>query len=483
MSATDTDTAIQRILDGPRGAKIGAFFDFDGTLIDGFSAAAYFSDRIKGRHMTTSEIVETVKLTRKKDISDDDFTKIIGDGIMQWAGIEEEELRQLWRRLWFDKVAPNMFPEMWKVVQAHKRMGHTIAIASSATPYQIEPLAEEYGIEHILATQPRIRNGKLTGGLVGKPLWGPGKANAVKAFAKKQKIDLSASYGYANGDEDILFLQTLGCPTAVQPKPKLEKVAEDSDWPTLRLPPRKRGPASAMVRTVGAYAAMGATFLAGLGYAKLTGEKRKAVDFITSMSSDAALAVLGVKVRVVNREGLTANRPCLFILNHQSKFDMFVMMHLVRTEFTGAAKIEARKVPGFGYFMEMADVAFLDRSNSDKAISALKPAVDRLKKGLSLCIAPEGTRSWTPKVGKFKKGPFYLAKEGGVPVVPVVIRNAAEIMGRNDQTMRSGIIDVAILDPVDVSGWEKSNMEEGIERVRQSYIDTLDNWPSGGKLQ
>ena len=472
-----SEAAIQRILEGPKGPKIGAFFDFDGTLIDGFSAAAYFTDRIKGGHMGAKEIVDTLKLARKKDLSDDEFAEIIGDGIMEWAGQSEEELRNLWSRLWFDKVAPNMFPEMWKVIQAHKRMGHTIAVASSATPYQIEPIAAEYGIEHILATQPRIRNGKLTGGIIGKPLWGQGKANAVKAVAKDKKITLSKSYGYANGDEDIAFLQSVGCPSAVQPKPKLEALAIESEWPILRFPPRKRGPAKAMARTVGAYAAMGATFLAGLGYAKATGETRKAVDFITAMSSDAAFAVLGVKAKVINREGLNAHRPCVFLLNHQSKFDMFVMMHLVRTEFTGAAKIEARKVPGFGRFMEMADVAFLDRSNSNKAIDALKPAVDRLKKGLSLCIAPEGTRSWTPKLGPFKKGPFHLAMQAGVPVVPVVIRNAGEIMGRNDQTMRSGTIHVAILDPIDVSDWTESNMVERIAEVRQKFVDTLENWP------
>src|SRR5690606_5846509 len=157
--------------------------------------------------------------------------------------------------------------------------------------------------------------------------------------------------------------------------------------------------------------------------------------------------------------------PCVFTLNHQSKFDMFVMMNLVRRGFTGVAKAEARKVPGFGRFMEMAEVAFLDRSDSGKAVDALKPAVDRLKKGLSVCIAPEGTRSWTPKSGPFRKGPFHLAMQAGVPIVPVVIRNAGEIMGRNDQTMRPGTVQVALLPPVDVSKWKLSELNERIAEV------------------
>jgi putative phosphoserine phosphatase/1-acylglycerol-3-phosphate O-acyltransferase len=219
-----------------------------------------------------------------------------------------------------------------------------------------------------------------------------------------------------------------------------------------------------------------------MGYMRVTGDRRKTVDLVTQAAADSALRVLGVRVEVVGKENLWNHRPCIFALNHQSKFDMFAMMYLVRRDFTGVAKIEARKVPGFGYFMEMADVAFLDRSDSGKAINALKPAVERLKKGLSLCIAPEGTRSWTPKLGAFKKGPFHLAMQAGVPIVPVVFRNTGEIMGRNDQTMRSGLLQVAVLPPIDVSKWKVEEMEKRIAEVRERYVDTLENWPSGGEI-
>jgi putative phosphoserine phosphatase/1-acylglycerol-3-phosphate O-acyltransferase len=475
MSALDE--AIQRVLDGPKGPKIGAFFDYDGTLIDGYSAAAYFIDRIQRREMGRKELLDTIKLARKKDLTDAEFHEVIGKGILDWAGRTEDEMRALWKRLWLGKVGSTLFPEGWKLVRAHQKMGHTVAIASSATAYQIEPLAEEYGIEHVIATPVKIRNGKLTGGLSGAPTWGQGKADAVIAFAKTHKIDIGKSYGYANGNEDIAFLKSVGNATAVQPKELLEKTANESGWAVLRFDPRKRGPAKAMARTVGAYGAMGLSFLAGLGMHRTHGNARKTVDWVTQTAADSAFAVLGVKLDVVGEEHLWAHRPCVFTLNHQSKFDMFVMMQLVRRGFTGVAKAEARKVPGFGRFMEMAEVAFLDRSDTGRAVDALKPAVDRLKKGLSVCIAPEGTRSWTPKLGAFKKGPFHLAMQAGVPIVPVVIRNAGEIMGRNDQTMRSGVVQVAILPPVDVSGWKVSELNDRVAEVRQMYVDTLENWP------
>ena len=472
------DAAIERIQQSPRGPQIGAFFDFDGTLIDGFSAAAYLLDRIRRGEMDARQMLETLQLARKQDLSDEEFGQVIRTGVLEWAGQTEEEMRALWRRLWLSKIATTLFPEGWKLVHAHQRMGHTVAVASSATRYQIEPLAEEYGIEHILSTQVKLRNGRLTGGVVGEPAWGGGKAAAVRTFAEAQDIDLEQSFGYANGNEDIAFLQSVGNPSAVQPKPLLEQTAREGGWPILRFDKRRRGSLPAMARTVGAYGAMGLTFLGGLGYARATGDRRKAMDMVASVSSDLAFGVLGVEMEVVGEEHLWAHRPCVFTLNHQSKFDMFVMMNLVRRGFTGVAKAEARKVPGFGRFMEMADVAFLDRSNSRKAVEAMKPAVDRLKQGLSVCIAPEGTRSWTPRLGPFKKGAFHLAMQAGVPVVPVVIRNAGEIMGRNDQTMRSGTIQVAVLPPIDVSDWKAQELGQKVEDVRQLYIDTLENWPT-----
>jgi len=468
---------LRRIADGPSGPTIGAFFDYDGTLIDGYSAAAYFIDRIKRGEMGAKEILDTLKLSRKADLADEEFFEVIANGILDWAGETEADMRALWRRLWLEKTAATLFPESWKLIDAHQKKGHTVAIASSATLYQIEPLAQEYGIEHIVCTRALIRNGRLTGGLDGLPAWGEGKAAGVKAFAKARGVNLKASYGYANGNEDIAFLKSVGKPSAIQPKPQLEQVASESGWPILRFPRRARGPAKAMARTVGAYAAMGASFIAGLGLERLTGDSRSAADFITTTASDAAMAVLGVKIEVIGEEHLQAHRPCVFIINHQSKFDMFVMMNIVRRSFSGVAKAEAANVPGFGRYMKMAGVAFLDRADSQKSIDALKPAVDRIKSGLSMCIAPEGTRSWTPKVGRFKKGAFHMAMQAGVPIVPVVIRNAGEIMGRNDQTMRAGTVQVAVLPGIDVSGWTHDQLDARIAEVRQRYIDTLDHWP------
>ena len=471
------DQAIAKILAGPKGPRIGAFFDFDGTLIDGYSAAAYFGERVRRREAGWREILDMLLLLKKGDLTEAEFGVVIRKGVADWAGNTEDEMRELWARLWRERIADTQFPEAWHLVQAHRRMGHTLAIASSATPYQVMPLADEWGIEHLLCTQPLIHKGRLSGGVRGQPAWGEGKADAVRAFADAQKLRLGQSYAYANGNEDIAFLKTVGHATAINPKPLLADTAQAQQWSRLIFAPRRRATTGSVVRTVGAYGAMAASFVAGLGYARATGDTRRAVDMITSVGSELGFAVAGIKVEVVGEHNLWAQRPAVFIINHQSKLDFFLMMNIVRRGFTGVAKKEAEHTPGFGSFMKMADMAFVDRSDSRRARESLAPVVEKIRKGLCLCIAPEGTRSYSPKLGAFKKGAFHVAIQAGVPIVPVVIRNAGEVMSRNGQTFRPGTVQIAVLPPVDVSAWNPDHMDAQIAAVRQQFVDTLAQWP------
>ena len=132
----------------------------------------------------------------------------------------------------------------------------------------------------------------------------------------------------------------------------------------------------------------------------------------------------------------------------------------------------------FGQLFRMADVAFLDRADRAKAIAALQPALDRLRAGTSVVISPEGTRSVTPAVGPFKKGGFHLAMQAGVPIVPIVIRNAGEIMWRDAKIAQSGTIDVIVHPPIPTGGWRREDLDAAVARVQQLYVDTLEDWPA-----
>lgn len=476
---TAIDQAIAAIEAGPQGSSIGAFFDFDGTLIDGFSAAEYFKDRLRKREISWRELSTVLRTPFKSEVDEVEFKALFQELIVEWAGDSEEEVRARWLRLFMERIAKRMYHEGYRLVQAHLKAGHTVAIASSATRYQIEPLALEYGIEHILATELDIKRGIVNGKLVGEPLWGKNKAEAVRRFVRSKKLKLKQSYGYANGDEDIDFLNTVGLATAVNPQPGLQLHAANAGWPQLIFDVRRRAPLKAVAGTLGCYSAMTATMLAGLAYNRFYHEPRRAADLIASVGSDLGFALAGVKVNVVNEHNLWKARPAVFILNHQSKLDFFIFCNIVRRGATGVVKKEAAKVPIIGPFLRMAEMCFLDRGNTQRAIDALKPAVDRLKRGLSVGIAPEGTRSLSPKVGRFKKGAFHIARQAGVPVVPVVLRNAGELQWRGDQTIRPGTVDICVLEPIDVSDWTDETMDEKVAEVRELFIQTLDNWPQG----
>ncbi|MFZ0126397.1 MAG: HAD-IB family hydrolase [Xanthobacteraceae bacterium] len=475
MPAADAIAAIEA---GPKGPDIGAFFDFDGTLIDGYSATAYFTDRFRRREMRLDEAVDIVRVLCRGDMDEREFADVISKAVVELAAHPEQEVIELWSRLFKEKIARLLFPEAWSLVKAHQKMGHTVAIATSATRYQAAPIAEELGIEHLLCTRATVSDGRLTGGVEGAPLWGAGKAAAVCDFATAHGIELSRSYGYANGNEDIAFLKTVGHATAVNPKPALIEAAQRAGWTMLRFPARRKASLATRARSLGAYCALTATSLGGLAYAVASGKKRRAAELVSAISSDVMLAITGVEVETQGEHHLWAHRPALFLFNHQSTVDGYVLLTLLRRGFTGIAKKEVAKMPLLGQILRALDFAFIDRGNTGSSKEAMQPAVDRLRHGMSVVIAPEGTRSLTPRLGQFKKGAFHIAMQAGAPIVPVVIRNTYEVMPRGSLLFRPGTVQVCALPAIDVTTWKVGDLDRHVAEVQALFQRTLDDWPA-----
>jgi putative phosphoserine phosphatase / 1-acylglycerol-3-phosphate O-acyltransferase len=475
MPAADAIAAIEA---GPKGPDIGAFFDFDGTLIDGYSATAYFTDRFRRREMRLDEAVDIVRVLWRGDMDEREFADVISKAVVELAAHPEQEVIELWSRLFKEKIARLLFPEAWSLVKAHQKMGHTVAIATSATRYQAAPIAEELGIEHLLCTRATVRDGRLTGGVEGAPLWGAGKAAAVCDFATAHGIELSRSYGYANGNEDIAFLKTVGHATAVNPKPALIEAAQRAGWTMLRFPARRKASLATRARSLGAYCALTATSLGGLAYAVASGKKRRAAELVSAITSDVMLAITGVEVETQGEHHLWAHRPALFLFNHQSTVDGYVLLTLLRRGFTGIAKKEVAKMPLLGQILRALDFAFIDRGNTGSSKEAMQPAVDRLRHGMSVVIAPEGTRSLTPRLGQFKKGAFHIAMQAGAPIVPVVIRNTYEVMPRGSLLFRPGTVQVCALPAIDVTTWKVEDLDRHVADVQALFQRTLDDWPA-----
>jgi 1-acyl-sn-glycerol-3-phosphate acyltransferase len=217
----------------------------------------------------------------------------------------------------------------------------------------------------------------------------------------------------------------------------------------------------------------------GAAFGLLNRSRRRAVDTMAALSSELSLGLAGVQVEVQGEEHLWSHRPAVFIFNHQSQLDLPLAGYLLRHGFTGVAKQELARDPIVGLPFRFAGVAFVDRKGGKDPRKALAPAVEKLKEGISIAIAPEGTRSLTPTMGPFKTGAFHLAREAGVPVVPVIIRNAGELMWRDSFTVKPGTVQVVVKEPIDVSQWDPAEMRERVAEVRQMYADTLARWPQG----
>jgi putative phosphoserine phosphatase/1-acylglycerol-3-phosphate O-acyltransferase len=456
--------------------QVAAFFDFDGTLIDGYSAKAVIADRARRGAMGVGDVLRLVGATLRTAGGQDVLHDFMRAEVLALKGQSLEDLDATGRKLARNVLGGWLFPEAAALISYHRRKGHLIVIASSALPFQVEPLARELGVDHVLCTRLEARDGICTGELAGDVLWGRPKAEALAAYARAEGIDLARSYGYANGIEDVEFLDSLGHPTAVNPGPELTEVARDRSWPTKRFAHRPAAGVLEVARTAAAYGGLAAGACVGAALGLMNHSRRDAANLTFSVGSDVGLALAGVHLNVTGEQNLWSQRPAVFIFNHQSLLDGWVAINLVRSDFTGVGKKEMSRLPLLAQLAWLTNVALVDRADPAKAQASLAPVVERLREGYSITIAPEGTRSITPRVGPFKKGAFHLAMQAGVPIVPIVIRNAGELQWRGSNVIRSGQLDVTVLPPISVAEWTCADLGQRVSEVRQRFVDTLDGW-------
>jgi putative phosphoserine phosphatase / 1-acylglycerol-3-phosphate O-acyltransferase len=469
---------IERVKAGPGGPKIAAFFDFDGTLIQGYSANALITHRARNFELGPDEFVRTMRAALGGPLDEAAFKDLMLHGIRGWVGRTDDELIELGEELFAKEIAGALFHGTWRLVRAHQKKGHTVVIATSATRMQVQPMARELGIEHVLCTELETEHGVLTGGIAGRPPWGEGKRAAVTEFAKREKIPLKNCHAYANGDEDVPFLDAVGFPHPINPGSDLARHAAERGWQVVRFKSkRSQFHPMSLVRTTGLFGGFAAAVGVGTTVGLLTNDSRGGVDLATSLFGRLAGQLGNIQFDILGEQH-TTHRPAVFFINHQSTLiDALVTSRVVQRGFTVVAKAEVKQIPVLGQLLSLADVAFLDRTNTSKAISAMQPAVDKLRAGISIAMSPEGTRSLSPRIGVFKKGGFHLARDAGVPIVPIVIRNAGEIMWRNAKVAQEGTIEVVVHEPVPTASWTKADLDEWVPRMRQLYIDTLDDWP------
>ncbi|WP_430429526.1 HAD-IB family hydrolase [Parasphingorhabdus sp.] len=465
---------LQDVLKSPEGPQIGALFDFDGTIIAGYSATAMLWEKIKRREMKAEELVETANVMAQYSMGGMGFSGLMTAAAKFMKGVTEDSYFEFGEELYEKYIARKVYPEARALIEAHQAKGHTVAIISSATIYQIEPTARDLDIEHVLCSQYEVVNGEFTGDIIRPLCFGDGKVQAAEQLAKAHDLKLEKSYFYSDSFDDIELLERVGKPRPLNPNTKLREVATEKGWPLEKYESRGQGKPVDYVRTISATGSLIGSAIASLPIWALTGSQREAMNFSTGLFGDFATALTGCELEVTGEEHLWTSRPCIFVFNHQSKADVMILAKLIRRDMGGVGKKEIKDTPIIGKLMELAGTVFIDRADAKNAIKAMEPLIEAIQvDGKSIVIAPEGTRTLSPKVGPFKKGAFHMAMQAKVPMVPIVIHNAGDIAPKNEFVMRPAKVRVDVLPPVDTSKWSVRTINDHVAEVRGMFLDAL----------
>jgi 1-acyl-sn-glycerol-3-phosphate acyltransferase len=184
---------------------------------------------------------------------------------------------------------------------------------------------------------------------------------------------------------------------------------------------------------------------------------------------------IGVRVKVKGLELLDPKQTYVFVSNHRSYLDTATLFIFTGRRLGLLAKKELLKVPVLGVGMGFVNVMAIDRSNRESAIRTTEAAAERIRSGISFAVFVEGTRAKPGELLPFKKGAFYMARQAGVPVVPVAVKHSDELMGKGTGEAKSGTIEMIIMPPVptkDVATDEDVN--KLIANVRGSIAAALD---------
>ena len=188
--------------------------------------------------------------------------------------------------------------------------------------------------------------------------------------------------------------------------------------------------------------------------------------------SRAVCTLLFVRVKVVGRDNIDKSKPYVFVSNHQSAFDIWSIYGYLRHPFKWMMKKSLEKVAFIGPACKSVGHVFVD----DSSIKGIKDTIDdaksTLKGNMSLVIFPEGHRSYDGKMLPFKRGAFMLAAEFGMPVVPITVEGAYDVLPRSTYNIRPGKIILHIHHPI-YPGEKGFNTKQLLEQCRREIASAL----------
>ncbi|MFE6334355.1 HAD-IB family hydrolase [Streptomyces sp. NPDC057798] len=477
-SASETlRNLLADIAAAPAGPSVAAYFDFDGTLIRGHSAAAFCRNR--ARHgewpreawhaLTSAHPIAIARdlLRARAGVETHAAARLGAAAGVSWHGRPLEQLNAFGERVYREDIAPRIVRETWLLARAHQARGHRVCIATAASAAQVRSFADALGVDDVLCTPVHTKNGTVDGHIPVRLCAGVDKLAAVRRHATAHGVDLAHSFAYCDSHDDVPLLAAVGRSRVVAPRPSLAAEARRRDWPVLQ--PSATPPLPlALAATAAASATAGGFLISALVGARSTVPTRT-----VRRGSRLVLRAAGVHVAVTRAATRPDSGPCVYVVNHTSPLDALVVAQVLPDDWCALIKAEVAHTPLLGHFLHRAGNLFVDRGDRRQAAAVIDLSVSRLEKGTSVIVMPEGTRSRTPDPGPFRPGAFRIAARAKVPVVPVVLHNVADICGRSGRLIRPGCVHVSVLPAVNSSGWSEEDAPRHAETTRELFVRAL----------
>ena len=192
---------------------------------------------------------------------------------------------------------------------------------------------------------------------------------------------------------------------------------------------------------------------------------------IANFLAITGVRMAGVKIEVRGLENLQSGCSYIFMSNHVSNLDPPILLPSIPCRCSVLVKKEVFRIPILGIAMKMADLVPVDRSNREAAVESVRAAADVMRHGLSMVIFPEGTRSSDGRLLPFKKGPFHLAMETSVPIIPVTLLGTSECWPKSTWAMRPGNVTLIFHPPIEPAGY--TDRDRLMAAVRESIASAL----------
>ncbi len=186
-----------------------------------------------------------------------------------------------------------------------------------------------------------------------------------------------------------------------------------------------------------------------------------------------ALRLAGVRVELIGAENLNASRPCIYMANHQSFVDPPVLFAVISPRIAFMGKKSLFSVPVLGAAMRLADFVPVHREHPEEARASVDDALEKLSRGVTFLVYPEGRRSYEGRLLPFKTGVFLLAIRAGVPIVPISIDGAERVMAKGRWEVYPGAVRVTVHPPVETRGRRPEERRQLAAEVRALIASAL----------